>query len=193
MTYTPNTPQATQTIAFTQPLILNNFDYIDTSMKVDHAWNGNEIDSQADGSHQKISLPNQPTDITGALPTGIASIAYATGNNLFAWNGSKQVLSGISGTGTLAITTTPQSVGTIPADCIGFIVVQTQGLASNRLISLSFMNTGGPFGFAQQAVQAVGSQTQLTLSVISNQIYINRVVGSGTDYSALYKFICWPI
>ena len=76
MTYTPNVPQATQTIAFTQPIIEANFQYIDTAMKIDHAWNGNEINSQADGSHQKISLPNQPTDIA-SLSTGIASVIYA--------------------------------------------------------------------------------------------------------------------
>ena len=190
MTYTNNTPQATQTIAFTQPLIENNFLYIDTAMKVDHAWNGNEINSQADGSHQKISLPNQPTDIVGALPTGISSIMYAIGGNIFSWNGAKRPVSGVSTSGTVTLQPSG-AIGSVANDCIGFVMVKTNNLITNFSLTLGFFAIGGTVYF-QQAVQAVGSQTVVSLSATGTALTLTAASNYATPNTP-YKLIYWPI
>ena len=190
-TYTPNTPQATQTIAFTQPLIEDNFTYIDTAMKVNHTWNGNQITTEAVGSHQRLDMPNLGGDIA-SLPTGINAVMYAIGGNIFSYNGAKRPVSAISGTGSLTVTTTGQSVATIPNDCVGFIVVQAQNLIFPIACAYSFMTIAGT-GYAQQSVVAVGSQTTIAISAASNNLTIQRGVSSGTDYVAKYKYIYWPI
>lgn len=186
MTYTPNVPQATQTIAFTQPLIQGNFSYIDVAMKVDHAWNGNEIASQADGTHQKISLPNQPTDIVGALPTGISAIMYAIGGNLFAWNGAKRPVSGISGTGSLLVTVTPATIFTVPNDCIGFVAA-TRPVTSQCEV-YGFFSVAGVL--AIQPIQNTTNNPRIVQSGLDIQIF---KIAAGTDYNSTYKFIYWPV
>lgn len=191
MSYTNNVPQANQTIAFTQPLIQANFTYIDTAMKVDHAWNGNEINSQADGTHQKISLPNQPTDITGALPTGISSIIYAIGGNIFAWNGGKRPISGVAVSGTVNLTLAGNSIATLPNECHGFVTVWAGNNLVNLAASYAFFMVGG-VGYFQQSVQPVGSQTTIVISITGNTLNIARA--SGTDIlNAPYKIIYWPV
>ncbi len=188
MTYTPNVPQATQTIASTQGPIEANFQYINTAMRIDHAWNGNEINSQADGSHQKISLPNQPTDIA-SLGTGIASVIYAIGGNLFAYNGAKQPITGTVVTGSITYTASPQTVATLPADCIGFAL---------------FSNTGGtvniPYAFASAAgVLYVQSATFWNAPVVtatrsSLALQVQRVTANQPiDFPGVYKIIYWAV
>src|SRR5271166_5811673 len=124
MAYTPNVPQGNQQIASTQNPILQNFTFLNTTLQADHAFNGNEISSQADGTHQKISLPNQSADITGALPTGIAAVEYCIGGNLYTWNGVKNPISGVSASGIFAMQTSFTTIITLPSDCIGFILIQ---------------------------------------------------------------------
>lgn len=185
MTYTPNVPQATQTIAFTQPLIQANFTYIDTAMKVDHAWNGNEINSQADGTHQKISLPNQPVDITGALPTGISSIIYAIGGNIFAWNGAKRPVSGITVTGSATFTAAPTTIATLPANCIGYLMFFESTVAGQQV--------GPAFTFMTNA--SVGTVTN-SPSLSSFQIRCATTTLAATYSGSIntsYKIIYWPI
>src|SRR5574338_1201850 len=67
MTYTPNVPQSNQTIAQTTNPIKNNFTYLDTTLKVEHSFNGN-APGVADGTHLHTSMPNQADP--GSLPTG---------------------------------------------------------------------------------------------------------------------------
>lgn len=73
MTYTPNTPQATQTIAFTQPLIQGNFQYIQTTFaQKEHSFNGNSAAEV--GAHLQCSMPN--LGLTPSLRTGTNGVYF---------------------------------------------------------------------------------------------------------------------
>lgn len=155
-------------------------------MKVDHAWNGNEINSQADGTHQKISLPNQPTDITGALPTGISSIIYAIGGNIFAWNGAKRPVSGITVTGSNTFNASPVVLTVLPNDCIGYVMFVESNIAGQLVgPSFSFMTNAG-----------VGTVTNKpALSSFSIQCATTSLTASfgPGSLTTSYKIIYWPI
>jgi len=75
MAYTKNTPQATQTIAFTQPLIQDNFDFLETGLQQEHNFNASGTGS--DMYHLKVSMPNQADP--GALPAGTNGQYYVSG------------------------------------------------------------------------------------------------------------------
>lgn len=189
MTYTPNVPQATQTIAFTQPLIQANFTYIDTAMKVNHTWNGNAISTEANGSHQRLDFPNQASDIS-ALPSGIAAVVYSIGGNLFSWNGAKRPISGVSSTGTVTLQPSG-AIGSVANDCIGFVMVQTNNPIATFSITLGFFAIGGTV-YTQQSVQAVGSQTIVSLSAVGTALTLSAA-SNYTLTNTPYKIIYWPI
>lgn len=65
--YTNNTPQASQTIAFTQPLIEGNFEYLENTIDEDHNFSGNDANA-TDGYHKVIH------HILNADPAPIATI-----------------------------------------------------------------------------------------------------------------------
>jgi hypothetical protein len=76
MTYTPNVPLGNQQIANTQVPILNNFEYIQSTMIVDHSWNGT-TKGGIPGTHNQASMPNQ-TDLT-SLIAGTNGAYYVSG------------------------------------------------------------------------------------------------------------------
>jgi len=164
-------------------------------MKVDHAWNGNEINSQADGSHQKISLPNQPIDITGALPTGISAIIYAIGGSIFAWNGGKRPISGVSGRGTIGITAAFQTIFTVPAECVGWVSIQTSpggiGAPFTKTYHFFTSTSSTPTELFDAAYTVAGSFTVLTVAISGGNVQVARV--GGVNYTAEFKYIYWPI
>jgi len=188
MTYTPNTPQGNQQIAATQIPILNNFTYINTAMKIDHAWNGNEIGGQADGSHQKISLPNQATDIS-SLGTGIASVMYSIGGNIFSYNGTKRPVSGVSGTGTVFIQNSFTTVFMIPADCFGHVLFSQPGTGSATVFTFFSVASVVYISYLSSAV--ITGFTTLNLINNSLNLQVNRA--NGVNYTSTYKYIYWPI
>lgn len=194
MPYTNNTPQATQTIAFTQPLIEDNFGYIAAEQRVNHTWTDNSgsnaIAGEADGSHQELNMPNQLADITGALPTGIAAIMYAKGGNLYTWNGAKRPVSGISTSGTVTLQPSG-SIGSVADDCIGFVMVKANNAIVDFSITLGFFAIGGTVYF-QQAVTAVGSQTVVSLSAVGTALTLTAASNYSTTNTP-YKLIYWPI
>lgn len=71
MTYTPNTPQATDFISTTQPLIEANFQFLDTGIGVDHNF---DVSDATVMYHNKASMPNLSTGET--LPAGTAGMYY---------------------------------------------------------------------------------------------------------------------
>lgn len=190
MTYTPNTPQATQTIAFTQPLIQDNFTYVNTAMRVNHTWNGNQISTEANGSHQRLDFPNQLADIS-SLPTGVAAVVYSIGGNLYSYNGAKRPVSGVSVSATVNITTAPATLATLPNDCHGFVTVWAGNPFVNLAASYAFFMVAG-VGYFQQAVQPVGSQTTLSIGISANTLAISRSTGADIP-NAPYKVIYWPV
>jgi len=90
MSYTPNVPQANQQIASTQSPIQSNFTVIQTNMQQDHSWNGNAINSQTDGTHQQVQLPN--ISDPSALGTGINGVYYCNSGNPKFYNGAVNYL-----------------------------------------------------------------------------------------------------
>lgn len=191
MSYDNNVPQGSQRIADTQPLIQGNFAYLDTAMKINHAWNGNEIAAEADGSHQKLSMPNQGADITGALPTGIAAIMYAIGGNLFTWNGTKNPVSGYSGNGTITtLNATPQTIITAPVPCIGFIIYQYQG-ATNGVIPFCVIDST-PTTFQYLINNGSTNSNSITVRSQFSGLDLQMFTNSGSG-GLKFKYIYWPI
>ena len=185
MTYTPNTPQASQTIAFTQPLIEANFTYVDTAMKVNHSWQGSFIGTEAAGSHKRLDMPNQGADIV-ALPTGISAVVYAIGGNIFSYNGAKRPVSGITVTGSNTFNATPVALTTLPADCIGYLMffestvfTQQVGPAFTFMTNASVGTVTNPPSLSKFAIQCTA--TSLTANY-----------GPGSITTS-YKIIYWPI
>ncbi len=130
MAYTKNTPQATQTIAFTQPLIQDNFDFLETGLQQEHNFNASGTGS--DMYHLKVSMPNQADP--GALPAGTNGQYYVSGGIPKFYNGTAfqiqltnvplKVL-----TGTVALNTTFANVDTIPANAVGNYWIFLKGSA----------------------------------------------------------------
>lgn len=130
MAYTNNTPQATQTIAFTQPLIQDNFGFIKTGIEQEHNFNAPGTGS--DMYHLKASMPNQADP--GALPAGTNGQYYVSGGIAKFYNGTAfqiqltnvplKVL-----TGTVALNTTFANVNTIPANAVGNYWIFLKGSA----------------------------------------------------------------
>lgn len=188
MTYTPNVPQGNQQISTTQPYILGNFGYIDTAMKVNHTWNGNAVSTEAPGSHQRLDMPNRATDIA-VLPTGIDAVMYAKDGNLFSYNGAKCPVSGVAISGTITLTTTLQTIATLPNECNGYVTIWT-GTAKNSA-SLAFFMVGG-VGYVQQIQQSIGTQPPVAIAISGSALQIGVITGSSIP-NAPYKIIYWPV
>jgi hypothetical protein len=186
MAYTPNTPQGNQTVSATQPQILGNFEFINDAMLQDHAWPNNEIGGQPDGTHQQVSLPNRG-DITSLL-TGINAVMYANSGNLFSWNGAKNPVSGVVQKGTLALTPTPQTVATLPNDCIGMVLYFANAASSppaatiNQGYAYFFYMVGGVNCINIQGIPAITVLSRVS----NNQLTANT---SGGNLTSLYKLI----
>ncbi len=195
MTYTNNVPQGNQTIAQTTTPIRNNFLYLDTALKVDHAFNGNEIGGQAPGTHQKISFPNQAVDIA-ALPAGIDAIQYCINDHLYSYNGNKRPVSGVSGTGSIALTNAPQSILSLTENCIGIFVIQgatvggSTGTPTAQAFSFFRIGANQTYSSINAAVGA-GVTNYLTLTAIGDSLF--ATIANGAPYVANYKYIYWPI
>ena len=199
MTYTPNTPQATQTIAFTQPLIESNFTYIENAIDKDHAWQGNIIGTEVPGRHQTISMPNQGADIV-ALPTGCSTVEYSIGGNKYMWNGAKRPISGVSGRGTIALTTVNvfQTIFTVPAESIGWVSIQESPGGAFQPFTKTFhffaSAAASPTSLFDEQYTTAGSSLNLTVAVSGGNVQVARANGGGGGaYTAEFKYIYWPI
>ena len=194
MTYTNNVPQGSQQISATTQPIQNNFGYIDTAMKINHTWDStggnNDLAGEANGSHQKLNFPNQPSPITGSLPTGIAAIQYCSGGNLYSWNGTKQQpVSGIVFSGSGTMTSAPQTLVTLPANAIGTIIITFGTLG----YVFSFYSIAGSPNSVVLSYQSAGfgSSPRNVVQSISGQELQFNIVGSSVAFS--YKYIYWPV
>lgn len=84
MPYTNNTPQASQKIAFTQPLILDNFGFLATGINQEHNFVAGGTGT--DMYHRKASMPN----LGGApvLPAGTDGMYYVDSAQPRFWDGT---------------------------------------------------------------------------------------------------------
>lgn len=201
MVYNNNVPQAQQTIAFTQPIINTNFATIALEQKVNHTFTdtsgSNAIAGEADGSHQKLNFPNQLADITGALPTGIADIAYAKGGSLFAWDGTtKQPVSGVTKQGSVAlVTSVPVTIATLPTQCIGMVVLtNSSGSFTMCYPFMTFLDgTATPrLAVVVQAIYSSPPYSATRAGALSLDLQI-ALLPPTANQTLFYKLIYWPV
>lgn len=76
MAYDNNVPQETQTIAQTQPIILANFAYLQSSIGQEHNF---DITDATQTYHLQASMPNQADP--GALPASTDGLYYVNGGD----------------------------------------------------------------------------------------------------------------
>ena len=76
MTYTPNIPQATQTIAFTQPLLQANNNFLQAAIGQEHNFNASDATQTF---HSQASMPNM-LFTPGSLPSGTNGIYFVRAN-----------------------------------------------------------------------------------------------------------------
>lgn len=159
-------------------------------MQVDHTFNGNAISGEASGSHQRLDFPSQLTDIA-SLPTGIAAVQYVKGGNLYSYNGSKQPVSGVSVTGLVSLTTSPQTLFTVPAECTGYVMFGGISGASGVLIGyFPFFSTGNQLYVVNGAFFPGTMRTQpVNAGVFTVQFFLTTGSTTNTPYKAIY----WPI
>jgi hypothetical protein len=83
MSYTNSTPQASDQIANTQPLILNNFAFLEDSINQEHNFNAAD---PTQTYHLQASMPN----LSGSpsLPAGTNGLYYVSGGNARFYDGT---------------------------------------------------------------------------------------------------------
>ena len=195
MSYDPAVPQANQRISATQPIILANFAYLNAAFRQDHAFNGNEINAQAPGTHQKISLPNQPVDITGALPTGIALIIYCIAGQIFSWDGTKKTSIGANlGGGVLAISNVPVPVVTLPPDCQGSFSIQLRnfgGPPGQGIETVDFFTVAGVVYISPTYQTLISPLLQPLIYSVAGTTISAAIASLALAYNAQFKYRYW--
>jgi hypothetical protein len=193
MAYLENIPQPSDQIASSQPEILGNFQYIQSTMQVDHAWDGSGISPSIDGTHQTLSMPNQAVDITSLGATGCALIGYALAGNLYTWNGAKNPVSGVSYfNAAQALTTTASLIITVPSACIGIIMFVLT--ASGTIQYFPFLSAGGQVYLPSNPISPPPGTVLVTLTTPLPSLNINAKLSASTaPQNAIVKSIYWPI
>lgn len=183
--YTPAVPQANQQIAATQPIIEANFQYLPVMLGVDHSFTNN-TSTAGDGFHKQITMANQ-ADIV-ALPAGADTATYSNGGNLFMWNGVKNPVSGVIVSNTVTLTTTPSTLATLPAECVGYLFLTT---ATGVGISYTFITSAGA-GYVQNfAFYANSTSLKFIPSFVGLDLKARYALGASA--STTYKIIYWPV
>lgn len=174
MAYTNNTPQATQTIAFTQPLIENNFMFLDTGIGTEHNFNASGTGS--DMYHLQASMPNLSGGDPIALPAGTNGEYYVLGGVPKFYNTSAQFIqlnpvTSSSLTGTVSLSTVNTTVATLPANSVGQYYLFKKGSSSTVAIS-----SGTGFVLTDVDSITVGSSTTFNPNI--------NIAVSGLDFKA---------
>jgi hypothetical protein len=196
MPYLNDIPQPSDQIAASQPELLANFEYIQTTMEEDHAWNG-DIAGVKDGTHNTVSMPNQSVDITSLGDTGCNLIQYAIGSNLFIYNGAKNPVSGLSQTGTITLPSATYvsvpGLSPIPNQAaIGILMFGTS--QSNSLQYFPFFSIPGspPILVVQGNPTPIPNGT-IAIQVLTGNTIQVRLVNANDSNVLNYKYIYWPI
>ncbi len=202
--YFANIPQATDKVATSQPQLLTNFSYINSTLSFDHAWEGSFVSTEPAGSHDQVSMPNRVAALSGPLPAAVAARMYCFNGNIFSWDGTST--HPVSGTvvyiSPITLNTTYQTILTLPAtpgDLTGIIMVSigaTSDSGSNVCGCYSFFRRGSG-GIAVPATPSIDS-TNLTGTASkiyfdsSSNTTIQAKRGSGSSATSI-KCIYWPI
>lgn len=126
MPYNNNVPLINQTIAASQPIINNNFMFIQSDLQVEHQFNGN-VAGQLEGTHLKASMPNMAL-FSGALPAGCNGSYYVSSGNSFFYDGTRNwQLNGFQGVllgANWNATSSYTNIIAVPAHTLGIILLQ---------------------------------------------------------------------
>jgi len=171
-----NIPQANQTLSITQPLILNNFNAINTAFAVDHV---NFNDAGA-GKHNKITFPVQVLPIViavGDLALYSLLNATTTKNELNVYKANNAGYVNVPFTASILSNSAPVAGGSgwsyLPSGLIIQWGTVSATITLNTLVSTSF-NFPIPFPTAVLSAQATPS----TASSAGRGIFYNIVTGA---------------
>lgn len=186
MPYTNNTPQATQTVASSQPQVQDNFEFIQTDMQVEHIFNANApFGAQAEGTHVQCSMPNQSPEVS-FLPSGTGGVYYVASSKPKFYDGtshyflSQASISQFLLTGTATLNGTPSTVVTLPANSVGtYYLIQTTGAPVACAM--------GQFVTGSGAI-AIGAVSDPNISVQGSGLNFQAETTSGT-YNGTYKYV----
>ena len=166
-----NIPQANQTLAITQPLILNNFNAINTAFAVDHV----NFNDPGQGKHNKITFPVQAVvPVFAASDLGLFSFlnATTTKNELNVYKANNAGYVNVPFTASILSNSAPIQNGSgwsyLPSGLIIQWGTVSVGITLNNTITLA-VNFPIPFPTAVLNVQA----TQNTVGSASRGIFYN--------------------
>lgn len=166
-----NIPQANQTLAITQPLILNNFNAINTAFAVDHV----NFNDPGQGKHNKITFPVQAVvPVFAAGDLGLFSFlnATTTKNELNVYKANNAGYVNVPFTASILSNSAPIQNGSgwsyLPSGLIIQWGTVSVGITLNNTITLA-VNFPIPFPIAVLNVQA----TQNTVGSASRGIFYN--------------------
>lgn len=187
MAYDNNVPQANQTIAQTQPIINGNFAYIQQHLQDEHDFNGN-VPSAVTGVHKQASMPNRIGGDPGALPAGTNGMYYVNGGAPKFYNGTTLFFIPISTafnngvSGTVALTTAPASVFTIPAFSSGqYFLIPPGGIGAQNASAMGQFVTSG-------TTMQLGTVSDPGISITDSGLTLQAATTSGA-LNGNYKFV----
>lgn len=175
MAYDNNVPQATQTIAQTQPIINENFAFLDDAIDQEHNF---DVTDATKTYHKQASMPNQADPV--ALPAGTDGMYYVNGGLPKFYNGTAYSLIGnvqvTTGSANVSAGATVNILGA--GDFMGLVSV-FRGPITNKYELFQFDKVGGSL-LANNAM-ASGGTSQIILQIdgsdnlqIKNNDSLNR-------------------
>lgn len=156
--YTNNVPQATQTIAFTQPLIQSNFQYLPLFGDVDHNFTGDSSDAQ-NGYHKDIHL------IPQSNPAAILGIMQLYSKTV---GGDTQLFTRTGGGGISQLT--GYSLGTNGFQYLGGVLLQwgsTSAVASSSSTPITFTSAFASAPYSVQCTAQTNDNSTIRLSILN--------------------------
>lgn len=144
MTYTNNTPQAGQTISETQPLILDNFGFIDNAIGQEHNFDASDATATY---HLQASMPNMADP--GALPASTDGMYYVSSGVPKFYNTSPEFLmiskyATLTQSGTVNLSTVQTSIGSALTQYTAgiYFIIPPVGEAAANHSAVGFFVTG---------------------------------------------------
>lgn len=184
MTYTPNVPQANQTIAQTTSPIRDNFTYLDDALQEEHSFNGSAPGVLV-GTHLRTSMPNQADP--GSLPAGTNGTYYVNGGNPKFYNGNAWLIQyGALFQGQIsavvALTTSATNLSAIPANSVGYyFIVPPGGISPTDASAMGQFVTGA-------ANMRIGDVSDPGITISNTGLTLRARVDSSSD-NGNYTFV----
>jgi len=182
-------PDAANNPSQDQPLMKINNQSTAALIDVDHFG----FNVANGGYHDVIHQPPQgadPAPINGVGQTftktigGDQQLFFESGNGVVSQLTASQNIT----RGTVNITAALQTIATLPADCVGMLVIQYNSLANLCTVFPFF--TDASVGYVQQTIQVVGTAVPVLTCFFSGlNLQVQR--SSAGDYTAIYKIIYW--